>query len=228
MQPRERFARHGAGVFGDDELLALIIGTGSGQHRPIDIARGLLGEFGSLAGLAAAEIGELTPLPGLGLARAVQIQAALQAGRRSLLSQESRPSIQSADAAWLHLYPVLAGQPRESLAALYLSHSHRLLALRLLTTGNDIHTIVDPRQIFRTAIRSGAAGLIIAHNHPSGDPTASSADLAVTRRLAEAGMVVGVELLDHLIIGAGRYVSLAEQGVLVRPSEDWRAQPLRG
>ncbi|MFT5683975.1 MAG: DNA repair protein RadC [Myxococcota bacterium] len=97
----------------------------------------------------------------------------------------------------------------------------------MLTTGNDMHTIVDPRQIFRTAVRSGAAGIIIAHNHPSGDPTASSADLSVTRRLAEAGQVIGIELLDHLILGSDRYVSLAEQGVLVRPGSGWRAQPLR-
>ncbi len=221
MQPRERFTLQGPGVFGDDELLALIIGTGSRHHRPLDIARCLLEAFGSLAGLADAEIGELTPLPGLGPARAVQLKAALIAGRRSLLSEESRPLIQSADDAWRQLYPHLAGRPREALAALYLSHSHRLLALRILTTGSDRHTIVDPRQVYRAAVRAEAAGVIIAHNHPSGDPTASRPDLSVTRRLAEAGVVIGVELLDHLILGAGRYVSLAEQGLLARPAS-WR------
>lgn len=226
MQPRERFALHGPGVFGDDELLALIIGTGSKARGPVEIARSLLEAFGSLAGIADAEIGEITPLHGLGPARAVRLKAALVAGRRSLLSADPRPIIQTADEAWAQLCPHLAGQPRESLAALYLSHSHRLLALRVLTTGSDRHTIVDPRQVFRPAVRSGAAGVIIAHNHPSGDPTASSADLSVTRQLAEAGRVVGVELLDHLILGAGQYVSLAEQGALVRPT-GWRAGPLR-
>ena len=227
MQPRERFTLQGPGVFGDDELLALIIGTGSKDHRPIGIARCLLETFGSLAGIADAEIGEITVLPGLGPARAVQLKAALIAGRRSLLSEESRPLIQSADDAWRQLYPHLAGQPCESLAALYLSHSHRLLALRVLTTGSDRHTIVDPRQVYRAAVRAEAAGVIIAHNHPSGDPTASRPDISVTRRLAEAGAVIGVELLDHLILGAGRYVSLAEQGLLVRPA-GWRDGRLRG
>lgn len=221
MQPRERFARHGAGVFGNDELLALVIGTGSGHHRPVDIARRLIETFGSLSGIVEAEIAELTVVPGIGLARAVQLMAALHAGRRSLLSQETLPTITHAEDAYRQLYPLLGGRGRESLAALYLSRSRRLLALRVLTTGNDSHTIVDPRQVFRPAIRAGAAGVILAHNHPSGDPAPSSEDLAVTRRLSEAGALIGVEVVDHLIIGAGVFASLAELGVLLHPS-DWR------
>ena len=227
MRPRERFARHGPDGFGDDELLALIIGTGSGRLRAIDIARSLLTAFGGLSGLTGASVAEVEAVPGIGLARAVQLLAGLRVGRRALLDQQTRPLVASTQDAWQQLAPLISGQPQERLAALYISHSRRLLAARVLTQGNDLHTIVDPRQIFRPAIRCGATGVILAHNHPGGAPLPSAADLTVTRRLAEAGIVVGVELLDHLILGGGGYTSLAEQGVLVRPLPGWRPGPLR-
>ena len=225
MRLRERFARHGPAGLGDDALLALIIGTGSGQHKPLDTARRLLATFGSLSDIAAVEVAALTAQPGIGLARAVQLKASLEAGRRALLDTAERPELHSAADAYHHLRPLLAGQQREHLAALYVSHGRRLLAARILTIGNAQHTIVDPRQVYRPAIQLGAAGVIISHNHPSGDPTPSAADLAVTRRLVEVGVLVGIELLDHLIIGTARYVSLAAQGALPRRSLDRRAEP---
>ena len=225
MGLRERFARHGPAGLGDDALLALIIGTGSGPHHPLALGRRLLEEFGSLSGIAAAEVSAITALPGLGLARAVQLKAALAAGRRAMLDTDARPTLRSTSDAYQHLAPLLAGQQREHLAALYVSHSHRVLAVKILTIGSARHTIVDPAQVYRPAVQTGAAGVIIAHNHPSGDPTPSIADLAITHRLAEAGDMVGIPLLDHLIIGANRYSSLAALGLLARPLRDGRPEP---
>ncbi len=217
MQPRERFSRHGSDFFGDDELLALVIGTGSGTHRPLEISRSLLKRFGDLPGLAEASVAELTTTPGVGMARGGQLPAALHVGRRSLLTDQRAPVIRSAEDAYLELYAMLSGRKHEALAALYLSRGGRLLTLRLLTTGNDAHTIVDPRQVFQTALRCGAASVIIAHNHPSGDIEPSAADLAVTWRLVEVGALLGIPLTDHLIIGSGAFTSLAELGMLRSP-----------
>ncbi|MEL6349515.1 MAG: DNA repair protein RadC [Myxococcota bacterium] len=214
MEPRERFTRFGPTRFGDAELLSLIIGAGAPAMAAV--ARTLLARFGDLSALADADVSELTQVPGLGPARAVQLLAAMEVGKRSMLPTLHKPQVRSAAEAYELLYAQLSGRPQEMLYAIYLNRRKAVLAVRQLTVGNDAHTIVDPRQVYRRAVRSNAAAVIVAHNHPSGDAEPSAQDLAVTRRLAEAGAVVGVELLDHLIIGAGCYTSLADRG-LFRP-----------
>ena len=215
MDTRERFARFGASRFSDTDLLALVLGAGDGPSA--DAAQALLAHFGSLSGLADAEVAEVQAVPHIGLARAVQILAALRVGRRSLLPVESRPTIRSAQDAYIQIYAELSGLSSETFYALYLSRRRVLLGTRVLSVGNDANTIVDPRQVYQRAVRMGAAGIIVAHNHPSGDPTPSPQDILVTHHLAQAGDLLGVELLDHLIVGSGRFVSLAEQRLL-RPS----------
>lgn len=211
MHPRERYARYGPTRFGDAELLALVFGAGTPPTA--DLARGLLDRFGNLSRLAAADVAELTQIEGVGPARAVQLLAALQAGRRSLMPDIQQPLIRSAEDAYAQLYAEMSGQPSEMLFAIYLNRRRAALGVHRLTLGNESHTIVDPRQVYRRAVRVGAAGVIVAHNHPSGDAEPSAQDLAITRRLAEAGALLGISLVDHLIIGAGYYVSLAERGL---------------
>lgn len=219
--PRDRCARFGTEPLADAELLALIF-----NQRSLAVPLALLEAHGDLAALSSAEAAELSQTPGVGLVRARQLLAALEAGRRALRCHRPRPRICTADDAYGQLYSEAAGQPRESLWGLYLNRRQVLLAQRRLTTGNDAHTIVDPRQVLRPAVQLGAASVIVAHNHPSGDPEPSAPDLLVTRRLVQAAGLLGIAVLDHIIIGDECYVSLAERGLL--PASPAAPQSLSG
>jgi DNA repair protein RadC len=215
LRPRERYSHHGATRFGDAELLALIIGTGTAGLSALEIGAALLSRYGGVAALASAQVADLQRQPGLGLARAVRVHAALALGRRSLdVSGDPTQPVRSPDDAHAQLGPGLRALPDEELHALYLDRRHRPRARRMLTRGSDGFTVVDPRQVFRPAVSLGASAVVLAHNHPSGDPTPSAQDREVTRRVAAAGRILGIALLDHLVIGDTDYVSLAEWGEL--------------
>lgn len=213
LRPRERYLLDGPSARTDAELVALLLGTGIGGRSAQAIAEGLLTRFGSLQRLAQAEARALAAEPGVGPARAVRVHAALALARR--VGGEGPPGeapvLTPEDAARWFL-PVLAGLATEQLHALYLDRQQRPLARRLLTSGADDHTIVDARQVMRTGLELRAAALILAHNHPSGVAEPSAADVAATRVVAQAGKVVGVRLVDHLVVAGGRWVSLAERG----------------
>lgn len=203
--PREQYLSHGPEPFGDAELLALLLGTGSGGRGALEIGAELLSRHDGLVGLAACDPGELATVSGVGPARAVRLHAALQLGRRSLRSPpRPRPITTPEDAARV-LAPLLAGLAHEELHGLYLDRRNRPVAHRTLTRGSDGYTVVDPRQVFRPAVRLGAHGVILAHNHPSGDPTPSAQDREVTRRVRRSGEVLGIALVDHLVIAGDRW-----------------------
>jgi len=212
MQRRERYRMQGAGTFGDTELLALLIGTGSRGRTSLQIAAGLLDRFGGLAGLTRCQAQELMAEPGVGQERSVRVLAALEAGRRALDTPRHPAPVFGPDDAFDALGPGLRGLGHEELHALFLDRRRRPVAHRRLTRGSDAYTVVDPRQVFRIAIGVGAHAVVIAHNHPSGDPTPSSQDVEITRRLAHAGRVLGIPLVDHLVVGADAYVSMAGRG----------------
>ena len=214
MRARERYATGGPAAFGEAELVALIVGTGVGGRSTLEIAGGLLDRFGGLHGLAHAHPVELEAVDGVGPARAIRLHAALELGRRAARPLPPRGTVLTAIEAYRELGPGLDGLEVEELHAMYLDRRRKVLAVHALTRGSDGFTVVDPRQIYRPAIGLGASAVIVAHNHPSGDPTPSEMDRDVTRRVAHAGKVLGIPLLDHLVIGGGRYVSLAQQGVL--------------
>lgn len=215
MRPREFYAIHGPEQRSDAELLALVIGTGAAGQSSQELAEGLLERFGSLRGVAATPVEALRKARGIGLARAVRLHAAIQLGRRAAASQgQARDVVRSADDAWQLLRPRLEHREQEELHAIYLDRRANVLGLHRLTRGSESATIVDPRQIFRYAVQCEAASVIVAHNHPSGDPAPSADDLAVTRRLIAAGNLIGVALLDHLIVGHGCFVSLQAEGVV--------------
>lgn len=215
MRPRERYLHRGPEDLGDIELIALLIGTGTGGRTPLAIAADLIGRFGSLRGVARAEPARLREVSGVGDERAVRLHAALEAGRRAHHDPDPpAPTITSPSDAAAVFAPRLRALAVEELHALYLDRRNRPLGHRRLTRGSDGFTVVDPRQIFRPAVELGASGVLLAHNHPSGDPTPSAMDREVTRRAASAGQVLGVRLLDHLVIGGAGWCSLAEQGLL--------------
>jgi DNA repair protein RadC len=224
--PRERYALHGDAECGDIELLALVIGTGAAGRSAAAIALDLLDRFGGLDGIAQAAPTSLEAVPGVGAARAVRIHAGLRLGRRLGRPGTAPSPIRSPEDASRVLRPGLVDLVVEELHALYLDRRHRPVALRALTRGTDAFTIVDPRQVFRPAVGMGASAVILAHNHPSGDPTPSREDHDVTDRVVRAGRVIGVGLLDHLVIARGGEVSMASTGVLppwAAPAPAWTA-----
>lgn len=227
MRPRERYCHEGAEGLGDGDMLALVLGTGVAGRSALQIATTLIERFDGLGGVARAQVAELAKVPGVGPNRAIRVHAALEVGRRSVRGRALDTPIHTPDDAWAHLAPALEGLDREELHALYLDRRRRPVGQRSLTRGSDGYTVVDPRQVFRVAVGIGAAAVVLAHNHPSGDPTPSPQDREVTRRVAAAGRVLGIPLVDHLVVGNGRYCSLAAEGALPPWPEEpvWTAEP---
>jgi DNA repair protein RadC len=221
MRAREAYRARGPDELGDVELVALLLGTGLPGRSAAQIAADVLGRFGGLRGVAKAEPAALQAIPGVGLARAVRLHAALEAGRRSSIDAPAAGiSVRTAEAAARWLGPPLQLVEVEEFHALYLDRLSRPIAHRCLTRGSDGFTVVDCRQVFRPAVALGAVATIVAHNHPSGDPTPSGPDRDVTRRLVRAGEVLGIRLLDHLVFGqGGSWQSMAELGMVPRDSE---------
>jgi DNA repair protein RadC len=212
-RPRERLARLGAPALSNRELLALVVGTGSRRESALELAEGLLGD--GLHGLAARSVGELTRACGLGTAKAARVLAALELGAR--LASEGRgsaPGFRTPEDAIRYLLPRYASRPVETFGLLALDVRRRLRREAVVSVGCLTSSLVHPREVFQEAVLARAAGLILFHNHPSGDPEPSSEDLALTRRLASAGALMGIEVVDHLVLGAGRAVSLKQRGVL--------------
>jgi len=214
MGLREDYVERGPSPLGDAEIVALVLGTGVSGTSAIGVARGILDQFGGFEGLRDAEPGELAKLHGMGPARAIRLHAAMQLGRRALCATRSSVPIRTPEAAHTLFAPELMGLSDEELHGIFLDRRRQVIARRVLTRGCHAFTIVDPRQIFRVAVKLGASAVILAHNHPSGDPTPSSMDRDITQRVAAAGRVLGIALLDHLVLGGARWTSLAEEGTL--------------
>ncbi len=212
-RPRERLQQLGAKAVSTRELLAIILRTGSGGYNTRHLAEQLLVQFNSLAGLAKASIAELTVVKGIGPVKAVEIKAALELGRRLLVAKpDERPRIHSpADAANLLMGEMMFLE-QEHLRLILLDTRNHVLATPTLYIGSLNTTTVRIGEIFRDAIKANAAALIVVHNHPSGDPSPSSEDRRVTRQLVEAGRLLDLAILDHIIIGQQRFVSLKERG----------------
>lgn len=213
MMPRERYLLTGPDAAGAADLVALVLGTGAGGRSARTIAADLLDRFGGLHGLAQASPAALGAVRGVGPARAARLHAGLVLGQRARAEARVDASpVDGAAGAAKWFVPALGGLAHEELHGLYLDRRNRPLAYRRLSTGSDAFTIVDPRQVLRPAVELGAAGLLVAHNHPSGDPTPSAEDLRATRSLASACATLGVPLLDHLVVGVRDWISLRERG----------------
>jgi DNA repair protein RadC len=221
-RPRERLAALGAENLSTAELLAIILRTGQRGYTALEVAQLLLsreGEEGGLRYLATADIEELAQCPGMGPAKAVQVKAALELGRR--LGREGRergPGIRTPRDVYRLLHDEMRLLDREHFRTVMLTSKHQVIAQETVAVGSLSAALVHPRELFKGCIKKSAAAVILVHNHPSGDPEPSPEDINLTRRLVEAGALLGIEVLDHVIIGDGRYVSLKERGLLGAPT----------
>ena len=213
LRPRERLRAHGAAALSPAELLALVIGTGTRGRSALAAGTALLTRFGSLARLAGAPAEEVLGVPGIGHATAARILAALELGRRTLEPEPRRRVVRTA-AEVAAVCASMRRLDREYFRVLLLNTRHEILDVVDVSVGGLTSAPVHPREVFKEAIRRSAAAVILVHNHPSGDPEPSRDDLRITARLAEAGRILGIEVLDHVVVGDGRYVSLRERGAL--------------
>ncbi len=213
-RPRERLARVGEGALSTTELLAIILRTGVGGESALDLAQRLLSRYKGLAGLARADFAELRAEKGLGEAKTAQLKAALELGRRLLLAAlDDRPVVHSPTEVAQLLQAEMAHQEQEHLRVLYLDTRNRVIGADTVSIGGLNTSYIRVADVFRRAVRQGCASIIIAHNHPSGDPSPSRDDVELTRRLVAAGRLLDIEVLDHLVIGQGRFVSMRERGL---------------
>jgi DNA repair protein RadC len=213
-RPRERLASLGPQALSNAELIAILLRVGVTGESAVQVGQRLLTKFNGLKGLHRAPFNELMDQHGLGEAKASQIKAAIELGRRLTLgSPDERPSINSpADAASLVQYEMSALE-QEHLRVMLLDRRNRVLETVDVYKGSVNSSQVRVGEIFKEAIRKNASALIVIHNHPSGDPTPSPDDVAVTRAIVQAGKLLDVDVLDHLVIGHGRWVSLKERGL---------------
>ncbi len=213
-RPRERLAQLGAKALSSAELVAILLRSGIAGKNVLQLSRELITDLGGLGGLHRASYEELCARKGIGPAKAAQLKAAIELGRRMAVpAPEERPTIQSPeDAAGLLLYEMGALE-QEHLRVLLLDTRNRLMRTVEVYQGSLNASLVRVGEVLRDAVRSNAAAVIIAHNHPSGDPTPSPEDVALTRAVVEAGDLLDIEVLDHLVIGKGRFVSMKSRGL---------------
>jgi DNA repair protein RadC len=214
-RPRERLIALGPGALADAELLAILLRTGVKGKSAVDLARGLLARFGSVAALLEAGAAELASVPGLGSAKSAQLQAALELSRRALREElSSRDALSSPRAVRDYLRLAFAGRPHEVFVVLLLDAQHRVIATEELFRGTLTQTSVYPREVVKCALKHNAAAMIFAHNHPSGVDEPSHADEILTRSLKSALALVDVQVLDHFVVAGSATTSFAERGLL--------------
>jgi len=214
-RPRERLFREGPEALSDAQLLAILLRVGRQDASALQVAIELLRRLDGLQGLSNRGLDELCQVPGIGLAKAAQLKAALELGKRALATPLSTTRrIGSSNDLFQHYYPRLRGLRHEVFKIVLLDAKHAIIRDATVSEGSLTLSIVHPREVFNLAVRESAAAVVLLHNHPSGDPQPSAEDRALTARLVRAGEVLGISVLDHLIIGDKRYISFADQGWL--------------
>lgn len=213
-RPRERMIELGERQLTNPELVALILRTGSVQESVLGLADRVLHEFGGFHGLADASVEEIRKVPGMGTAKACELKAAVEIGRRMAVLRPERPTVRSPRDLESLLFSELSSLTQEHFVVLPLDSKNKLIGLDTVHKGTLNSSLVHPREVFKAVIRRSANSFLVAHNHPSGDPHPSKEDIEVTRRLHDGSKLLGIEFLDHLIVGDGRLVSLRERGLL--------------
>ncbi len=211
-RPREKLVKFGPGALTDSELLAILLRVGVQGENVVALSQRILRDYGGLTGLSRIPLTELCELRGMGEAKAAQVKAALEIGRRLLLAEpDQRLQVRSPGDLANPLMLEMAGLEQEHLKLVMLDNKNRVLRMQTVYVGTINSSQVRIAEVFREAIRQNSAAIIIAHNHPSGDPTPSPEDVRVTEEIIEAGKLLEIELLDHLVIGHQRFVSLRER-----------------
>jgi len=214
-RPRERLWREGPGSLTETELVAIILATGSREGSALDLARYLLGSFGGLRELGNVTPEELSVVKGVGPAKAAQVAAAFELGRRlGGPAGGVRPAVNTPEDAARIVMARMRHLDREEFRVILLDTKNRVIHTETVAVGTLNSTGVQPREVFKNAIRRSAAAVILVHNHPSGDPSPTREDVALTQRLIQAGELVGIEILDHIVIGDNRYVSLKAERLI--------------
>jgi len=212
-RPRERLIKHGPSSLSNAELLSIIMGTGNKKENALLLSTRLLTNY-TLRELSEITIGELKGISGIKNAKACRILAAVEIGKRIVSHKDSKRSINSPEDIADMLMPEMRRLRKECLKGIHLDSKCGIIKEEVLSIGGLSTNTIFPREVFRTSIIHSAAAIILVHNHPSGDPEPSEEDIEFTRRIAEAGRLIGIELLDHIIIGDGRYVSMKERGII--------------
>lgn len=214
-RPRERMIADGPRSLSTHELLAILLRTGTKEESVLQLSNRILNEFEGLRLLKDASLEEITSIHGIGSAKAIQLMAAVEIGRRiGRLKYEDRFMIRSPEDAANYMMEEMRFLSQEHFVCLYLNTKNQIMHKQTLFIGSLNASIVHPREVFKEAFRRSAASIICLHNHPSGDPAPSREDIDVTKRLVECGKILGIDVLDHLIIGEKKYVSLKEKGYL--------------
>ena len=214
-RPRERFMKHGAQSLSNHELIAILLRNGTKDESVLQLSNRLLTHFEGLRQLKSATLEEITEIKGIGSAKAIQILAAVEIGRRiANLNYTDRFVIRSPEDGANYVMNDMRFLTQEHFVCLYLNTKNQVIHKQTVFIGSLNASIVHPREVFREALKRSAASVIALHNHPSGDPAPSREDIEVTKRLAECGKIIGIDLLDHLIIGENRFVSLKEKGYI--------------
>lgn len=214
-RPRERMMQYGASALSHAELLAILLRTGTKSESAVHVANRMLQQLGNLRYLVDMSVDEMTQIKGVGPAKALQLKAGIELGRRLAKThhQETITIRQPQDAADL-LMEQMRYLQKEHFICLFLNTKNHVITQETLSMGSLNASIVHPREVFRAAIKCSSASVICAHNHPSGDPTPSPEDIQLTKRLVEAGNIVGIEVLDHIVIGDLSFISLKERGLM--------------
>lgn len=214
-RPRERLVRQGASSLSNQELIAILLRTGTKQESVLHLANRVLNYFEQIQELKNASIEEITAVKGIGQAKAVQLLAAVELGKRLAQQKtDDKFTIRSPKDAATYLMHDMTSLNQEHFVTLFLNVKNQILHKQTIFIGSLNASIVHPREIFREAVKRSAASIICAHNHPSGNPSPSTEDIDVTKRLYEAGLLMGIELLDHVIIGDHQFISLKEKGYM--------------
>lgn len=214
-RPRERLVRQGASSLSNQELIAILLRTGTKQESVLHLANRVLTYFEQIQELKNASIEEIIAVKGIGQAKAVQLLAAVELGKRlSQQKTDDKFTIRSPKDAATYLMADMTSLNQEHFVTLFLNVKNQILHKQTIFIGSLNASIVHPREIFREAVKRSAASIICAHNHPSGNPAPSTEDIDVTKRLVEAGQLMGIELLDHVIIGDHQFISLKEKGYM--------------
>lgn len=214
-RPRERLERAGPESLTNPELLAILFRTGTQQRNAVQVAEDVFKSIGNLSHLANASLEQLASVPGVGRVKAIEVKAAFELAKRlAATSEEAKPLVRSpADVAQM-VMAELRYEVREHLEILVLDARNQVRTRRRISTGTLTESLVHPREVFSEALRFSAASIILIHNHPSGDPDPSPDDVATTKRLVEGGKVLGIDVLDHIIIGDGRWASLKQLNLM--------------
>ena len=214
-RPRERLLKYGARTLSDAQLLAIILRTGGGGKSALDLAMEMLNSFENMRDIEQAAVPEFSGFKGMGSAKIAQIKAAFELGRRLLGESNAKgPQFLSGNDVYLYYSQLLSGIKREVFHCAMLDAKNRIFRDSRISEGTLTNSLIHPREAFRDAIKESAASVIFVHNHPSGDPAPSREDILITERLVDAGDIVGIKVLDHVIIGDGRFTSMMEKGYI--------------